>query len=86
MERMEIVRPGLLYEQYRRKGLRGDTKIAKAIHADHKDKFGTSADAIRRWLPYARWTHGELLEKHRDCDPPEGWEEDRGADQDYDDE
>jgi hypothetical protein len=71
----KLDRLGQLYDMYRKKGLRGDTKIAKVIHAEHKKEFGTSADAIRRWLPEARWTHEELREKHRDDDPPEGWEE-----------
>jgi hypothetical protein len=70
-----------LYEKYRDAGFRGDKKIAEAIHSDHKKEFGSSAEAIRRWLPYARWVREELLEEamwEDHMEPPEGWNEDDG--------
>jgi hypothetical protein len=79
----KLDRLALLYEGYCKNGFRGDSEIARQVHADHKKEFGSSAEAIRRWLPYARWTREELLEKHRLDDVPdlpEGWDE-----PDYDD-
>jgi hypothetical protein len=77
----KLDRLAFLYEGYCEEGFRGDTEVAKQIHADHKKEFGSSADAIRRWLPYARWTRQERLEKRMlDIDPPEGWNEDDGSD------
>jgi hypothetical protein len=76
----KLDRLGLLYNKYHRDGFRGDKKIADQIHANHKREFGSTAEAIRRWLPYARWTHEELSEKHFDYDRPDGWNEDDGSD------
>jgi hypothetical protein len=79
----KLVRLAELYEGYCKKGFRGDSKIARQIHADHKKEFGSSSDAIRRWLPYAQWIRQERLDKHMP-DPrdllPEGWNEDDGSD------
>jgi hypothetical protein len=76
----KLDRLGQLALFYREKGFRGDRRIANVIYANHKKEFGSSEDAIRRWLPEARWTYDELLQKH--ADPPDGWEP---PEPDYDD-
>ena len=75
---------GSLYEKYRRDGARGDRKIAELIKANHTQTFTrTTAEAIRKVLPAARFQWQEALDLHgyddvdfdAPGDPlPDGWE------------
>jgi hypothetical protein len=59
-----------------------DVKIAKLIFAEHKEFH--SVETIRRRLPEARTMLELWREKMMDhVDPPEGWNEDGGDDDDY---
>jgi hypothetical protein len=83
--RWRLAHLGSLYEKYRRDGARGDRKIAELIKANHTRTFGrTTAEAIRKVLPAARFRWQEALDLHgyddvdfdAPGDPlPDGWDD-----------